>query len=524
MGYITSREPPTHSILPVGRRTAYSGRTGESFGEPRMFRASDPERKLSDAAGLMPPEKREECERSWAGPFRQKALPILVRMETSFAELFDPDMGRPNRPVPLVLGVLILKEMWDLTDNEALDALKFDTRWWYAFDLPLVELSLSQKTLHNFRAKLIEKEKARLPFRRLTDELIGALNVSVVRQRLDSTHMLSNFAVLTRLGVFCETLRVFLHRLAKEHRDLYDSLPSGILRRHGEGSHYGDAHRKEGPRRLAVVARDVYRLVTRFGDHAAVKAMEEFALVRRLLADQCDLTQKLRSPKDDDDDREDGAVPVELKPARDVKSGSLQTPHDADVTYSGHKGKGYEVQVVETCSEGNPVQLITEVEVTAACGSDAKATVPTVDALAKAGHKPSELVADTGYSSGENAAELAKRGVNLTAPAPAPSKPDPEREYPPPASTCPTTIEEARSWLQQQEASPSFQERYAIRAGSEATNSELKRPHGMRKLRVRGEDRVKLAVYFKALACNLKRAIRWWLQPNALPEGATVPG
>ena len=489
-----------------------------------MFRASDPERRLSDAAGLMPPEKREECERSWAGPFRQKALPILVRMETSFADLFDPDMGRPNRPIPLVLGVLILKEMWDLTDNEALEALRFDTRWWYAFDLPLTELSLSQKTLHNFRAKLIEKEKARLPFRQLTDELIGALGVSMTRQRLDSTHVLSNFAVLTRLGVFCETLRVFLHRLAKEHRDLYDSLPSGILRRHGDGSHYGDAHRKEGPRRLAVVARDVYRLVERFGDHAVVKTMEEFALVRRLLAEQCDLTQKPRSPKDDDDDREDGAVPVELKPARDVKSDSLQTPHDPDVTYSGHKGKGYEVQVAETCAEGNVAQMITDVEVTPACGSDAKATVPMVEDLLKAGHKPDEMVADTGYSSAQNAADLAKSDVNLLAPCPAPAKPDPEKEYPPPAEKCPKDREGAAEWQRNQEASPSFSKRYAIRAGGEATNSEVKRAHGMRKLRVRGGERVKLAVYFKALACNVKRALRWWLQCMQPAEGAVALG
>ena len=42
----------------------------------------------------------------------------------------------------------------------------------------------------------------------------------------------------------------------------------------------------------------------------------------------------------------------------------LQSPHDPDVTYSGHKGKGYEVQVAETCHEENATQLITHVEVT----------------------------------------------------------------------------------------------------------------------------------------------------------------
>ena len=39
--------------------------------------------------------------------------------------------------------------------------------------------------------------------------------------------------------------------------------------------------------------------------------------------------------------------------------------HDPDVTYSGHKGKGYEVQVTETCHLEKAVEMITNVEVTA---------------------------------------------------------------------------------------------------------------------------------------------------------------
>ena len=46
------------------------------------------------------------------------------------------------------------------------------------------------------------------------------------------------------------------------------------------------------------------------------------------------------------------------------------------------------------------------------------------------------------------------------------------------------------------------------RAGIEGTNSELKRAHGLGRLRVRGGLRVRLAVYLKALACNIKRMVR----------------
>ncbi|MFH1724679.1 MAG: transposase, partial [Elusimicrobiota bacterium] len=203
---------------------------------------------------------------------------------------------------------------------------------------------------------------------------------------------------------------------------------------------------------------------------------------------------------------------------------SLQTPHDPDAMYSGHKGKGYEVQVVETCAPDNPVELITEVAVTPSAGSDAKATIPVIDALSESGHKPKELVADTTYSGATNAAEAAKRGVNLLAPAPAMGKPEPGKVYPPPDVDCPTGRTKAGEWLKRQEAQPDFERRYAIRAGIEGTNSELKRVQGLGKLRVRRDERVRLAVYLKAAGCNLRRALRYWTTiPGMLPEATASP-
>ena len=69
------------------------------------------------------------------------------------------------------------------------------------------------------------------------------------------------------------------------------------------------------------------------------------------------------------------------------------------------------------------------------------------------------------------------------------------------------------------EVDGTFAPRYRIRAGSEATHSELKRQHGMGDLRVRGRPRVVLAVHLKALACNLKRMVRAILSEpdNAIP-------
>ena len=60
-------------------------------------------------------------------------------------------------------------------------------------------------------------------------------------------------------------------------------------------------------------------------------------------------------------------------------------------------------------------------------------------------------------------------------------------------------------WVEQQ--SEAWKTRYRIRAGVEATMSELKRGHGLGRLRVRRHARVQIQVALKATACNIKRWI-----------------
>ena len=63
----------------------------------------------------------------------------------------------------------------------------------------------------------------------------------------------------------------------------------------------------------------------------------------------------------------------------------------------------------------------------------------------------------------------------------------------------------ASSCRRREQKTQAFKERNNIRAGIEATNSELKRKHGFGRLKVRGKPQVKLVLQLKAIACNLKR-------------------
>ena len=208
-----------------------------------MFRIRDPQESLWQSQFLVTPKKAKRLERSWAEVFRNEALPLID--EERFAPMYCVDNGRPNRAVQTVLGVHLLKEMFNLTDDEALEQLEFNLLWHHALRLDIEETHLPQKTLHNFRVRLMQHDGGRLAFQETTDRIIQALGIRTGKQRLDSTHIMSNIATLTRLGLFCETMRLFLRALRWEHPELRPGVPEGLLGRYlkeeDEATHYEDA-------------------------------------------------------------------------------------------------------------------------------------------------------------------------------------------------------------------------------------------------------------------------------------------
>ena len=57
------------------------------------------------------------------------------------ADLFASSTGRPSLPADLVGSVLVLKELYDLSDSQTADALKFDIRWKVACGRSLTQIS-----------------------------------------------------------------------------------------------------------------------------------------------------------------------------------------------------------------------------------------------------------------------------------------------------------------------------------------------------------------------------------------------
>ena len=151
---------------------------------------------------------------------------------------------------------------------------------------------LCERTLRNYRRRILELGLDEVLFRTLTDRLIQAVGVETTKQRLDSTAVKSAIRGLTRLGILVEATSKFLRELRRKHPDRYAEVDAEVLRkyveRQGEGC-FANTRPSESKRRLPEAARDVYELVEQFRQTAAA-TLESFRLLEQIFQEQCELT------------------------------------------------------------------------------------------------------------------------------------------------------------------------------------------------------------------------------------------
>ena len=76
-----------------------------------------------------------------------------------FADLFPSGRGRPSVPAEVIASVLVLQTLQDLSDVEAMDALRCDLRWKVACGLPIDHGGFHPTTLTVWRNLLRASER-----------------------------------------------------------------------------------------------------------------------------------------------------------------------------------------------------------------------------------------------------------------------------------------------------------------------------------------------------------------------------
>jgi len=510
---------------------------------------------LFDPWQFLSPKRRKMLDQDWPGFFRRHILDLLPVKKVVPA--FHRDFGRPTKEMYTVLGTLALQQYHDLTDLETSSQLSYNIQWHYALDI--VEENdeakyISPKTLWNMRTLATELGIDGELFDAATQKLAELFDSDTRHQRIDSVHIRSNMARLGRIGIFVKAIDRFLINMKRQQLSLWKKIDLELIDRyHGEKAKQCFAGIKptKSKKTLSEVASDLYRLVTQFQDYRQVANMSTYKMLCRIIKEQCDV-------------QSDGTI--ELKAPKQISSESLQNPSDPDATYSGHKGQGYQVQIMETYTEhedkekqASQLNLITHVQVEKASQSDAQALLPAIEATLEKDLTPDQVQADSLYGSDDNCQQAKQLGVEVISPTMGTEKGDtcslsdfqflsnghldrcPAGHQPslrkkkknrfsqgfdcelcekcPLSESCPAKkgakffyVRYTEKTLRitkrrQHEQTEEFRQKYRWRAGVEATMSQYDRLTGVKHLRVRGFKAVRFAAVMKAMAVNIARAI-----------------
>jgi hypothetical protein len=512
------------------------------------------------------PKRLALLESSWAHLFREEILHNLP-VEKLF-RFYDEFKGRKTKELYAMLGLVLIQQMEDCTESDAVDNFALNLKWQYALnitDTSDMASYVSPRTLWKVRDIVARHELQDALFENVTDALKKLFALDPSKQRLDSVHIFSNMAHLGRIRLFVRTIRTFLTNLKRHHVKEYDTLGEIVLRYDKKSDGAFAVKPTESARKLAELGDDCFYLVERFKEHTAVVKMDSYHHLVRLFTEQC-LVEK-----------NDTVTQVVIKANKDVSSDSLQNPSDPDAGYCGHKGKGYQMQVMEIYSKDkSQPNLITHIKVEAANESDANALLPAIEDAGKRDLAPTELLADTLYGSDDNVEKAKELGITVIAPVMGAketataladfrfSNTDqilacPEQQTPIRTksgkqggttvyfdkgicdtcrrqSECPikrdkkscTISYDAKSLRlsrrRKREKEEAFTEKYRYRSGIEGTMSDLDRIYGLKHLRVRGMPQVRLAATLKAAGLNIHRATAFKKRQKRYKEGKKSNG
>ena len=139
---------------------------------------------LFDPWAFLSQKRRELMEQSWAGLFRNELLRELPVDEVALS--FKEGFGRPTKELHTVLGVLLLQQAHDLTDDETVYQLAFNILWHYALNITDesdASKYMCPKTLWNMRNIVAEKSLDTVVFDRFTEKLATLFNCNIDNQR-----------------------------------------------------------------------------------------------------------------------------------------------------------------------------------------------------------------------------------------------------------------------------------------------------------------------------------------------------
>lgn len=357
---------------------------------------------MFDATSNLTKREVKMLEKSWAKYFSESIFPAID--EEPFRILYSDRPSRKNTPVNVIIGSLIIKEMFQLTDEEIVETLPFDIRFQYALHTTSFdEQPLNDRTLGRFRARCSSYEEQtgidliHQCIVSLSSQIAQMMNLNTGMRRMDSLMVAANIKKMSRL----ELLYTCVANLAKRMKRLKDeAFPKSL-------EHYisDDDHNKvlyhnrseDTDNKISQVLKDAALIISACGSR--YDDYSEYQLMLRVIGEQTD--------KD-----ADGNFILKHKHAG-MDSKILQNPADPDATFrskAGKENRGYIANVVETSDGMN--SIVSDYQFEQNIYSDSQFLKDYISSQPKS-DTAITMVTDGGYCGYENVRSAKDKNITL---------------------------------------------------------------------------------------------------------------
>ena len=365
------------------------------------FRKNDAQQiTVSDNLYGLTEREKKALDKSWAKIFADEVFPTID--EDRFSVLYSEKNSRPNTPVNVIIGALVLKELFGLSDDEVVETLMFDHRFQYALHTTsFEEQPLSDKSLSRFRIRCYDYESAHGVdlyhdcVKDLADKTAKMMKIDGRIRRMDSMMLEANIRKLSRMELIYTCIAKLARWLEKNgHKELIEGM-----------EHYCDPNDfnqviyhsagAEVDTRMDKLLADADSLLK--SCQGKFEDVTEYQLFIRCLSDQTVVENDKRRMKG----KQDGGM----------NSDMLQNPSDPEATFrkkAGKEHRGYIANFEE--SVGANGSVVTDYAVEQNNTSDSTLLKKHLDQMEKQTEKVT-MIADGAYSGTDNK-ELAEKRMS----------------------------------------------------------------------------------------------------------------
>jgi hypothetical protein len=350
---------------------------------------------------------------------RMAAVSDVLFPDDDLAMMYCADNGRPSLPPSLMSGVSLLQFYENVSDEEAVERLRFDLRWKVALGLPLDFPGFHPTSMTKYRNRIIENEQERYAFDRF---------IAVGRE--------AGF-IPDRLTLLTDTTNV---KGAGAVQDTYTLLRKGMRKLlKAAGFHLPNKRQGLSPQAQTLLERYVDQDCKADIDWADP---QQRAAQLQVLFEDAEAALDLAAEQIDDDEvrywgwlltkilgddvvvDDQGQAQIGQGTAKDRIISTTDPEMRHGRKSSAHLFNGFKVSV----STDQQSEMILDIADVTAAGSDGAHLMPTIQRVeAQTGVTVDRVIGDGAYGSGKNRAacdQYPDHPVDLVSPLARPSDPE----------------------------------------------------------------------------------------------------